>query len=272
MGLFFEALENLKTAIPEMSQAVDNIITDRRTDENPFGISKKLEQSADKDLKNGNELEKVVFSHHFLNRPDLHMEVDIDAENIRHVMSCQVFKQWHLGDGSFTSGSELADNDCLEDLLGPFDPDAGNILATGPCHPTQLTGVSGRPDASVWWCWSEDDKPYSDTGEMYMADLALLDDEILQAELDGIVVELELNREKHPGELYRPTGLDSFIPNARFRPNTNSTEPFGRTHPIPPSIETKGCAEAVNQPIRYADALPDDTALQVTLLKYKSDE
>ncbi len=272
MGAFFKALEDLKSSNPKMSHAVDNIAGDRRTRANPHGISADLEKSADKELENGGELENVVLSHHFLNRPDLHVEADIDADRIRHVMSCQIFKRWHLGDGSYTSGSELADDAVLEDLLGPLDHDAGNILAAGPCHPTRLQGVSGRQGASVWWCWRKDGKPYSNSGEMYMADLALLDNEIDQAERDGMAVELELNREKHPGKLYRPTGLDAFIRNARFRPNTDSPERFGRTHPIQPSTETKGLPEAVNGPIQYADDLPDDAEIRITSFKYKSDE
>ena len=272
MNSFQEELLKLKERYPEMSGAVDNIIIDNSSPDNPFGISSQLGECLDQEIKDGQPLEQTIRDHTTIRRPDLHTEADVGAEHIKRVMSKQTFTRWHLGQGErtsdFTSASDMAWTP-LQDIIEPGEEDhEGNIVGKQRYEPVQLKGTTGRKDAPVWWSWSEDDKIYPRKGKQYTEELALSDNEILNAELDGIVVEVSLSTGKHPATLYRPTGLDSFSPDTRFYPNLNPRECFGRTRPIPPARLTNSHPEAVSAALEYADQLTEDTLIEVIYIKY----
>jgi len=142
-----------------------------------------------------------------------------------------------------------------------------NILLKKSCHNTMLKGSTGRSNVPVWWTWSE--KEYTKNGNMYMAELAMPDSEILHSLKEDAVVELEIPRKEHPNKFYRPTGLDSFYPETRFCPNISPDEKFGRTCPMDPADPNDGHPEAVSKSISYSDDLPDGDYLRIKFFKYE---
>lgn len=272
MSIFFEAVEELKERRPEMVRAVNNIVIDLQSPENPFGISAQLVENLDKSVSDGHPLEETIRAHTTIQRPGFHTEAEVNTEHIKRVMSKHTFVRWHLGDGrhtaSFTDASDTAWVS-LEDIIETSGENLpAHVEARQSFETFQLKGTTGPKNAPVWWTWSEDGLPYEGKGEQYTAQLALTDNEISYARMDGLVVELNIPYEKHPEKLYRPTGLDSFFPDTRFYPNLNPTECFGRTKPMPPSESQKGLPEAVSAAIEYSDQLPEDTMVEVTFIKY----
>lgn len=272
MSSFLEALEELKKQNPEMEGVLDNIIMDRRSPANPFGISRMLEESLDQALMDNQPIEAAVRSNSVVKKPGLHTEAADVGEHIKRVMSKQTFMRWHLGEGArtseFTSVSDMAWTP-LEDIIETGEEShERNIAARQTFEPPQLKGTTGRQNAAVWWTWDEHGQGFTGTGKQYIMELALSDNELLQSELDEMVVEVSILLEKHPEKLYRPTGLDSFFPGTGFHPNCNSNECFGRTRPIPPANQDNGHPEAVSAAVGYADQLDEDTSLDITFIKY----
>lgn len=230
MSSLLEALEELKKQNPEMERAVDNIIIDHQSPANPFGISRTLGKSLNKSLTDGNTVEASILNHSVVKKPGLHTEAADVGEHIKRVMSKQTFMRWNLGEGvrtsEFTSVSDMAWAS-MEDIIETGEEShEGNIAALQTFEPPQLKGTTGRQNAAVWWTWNEHGESYTGTGKHYIMELALSDNELLQSELDEMVVEVSILREKHPEKLYRPTGLDSFFPGTGFHPNCSSKECF----------------------------------------------
>ena len=104
-----------------------------------------------------------------------------------------------------------------------------------------------------------------------MGRLALSANEFGHAEKCGSVVEIQMARDKHPGEkpFYRPTGFDSFMEDTRFCPNTGRDEEFGRTCPVEPAPEdAEGFQEAVTMAIRYDKEFGADERLRIRIFQY----
>ncbi len=272
MSGFFEALEELKKNNTHMKRAVNNIIIDRQTPANPFGISHPLEESLDRALADGNTVEASVLNHSMVKKPDLHTEAAGVGEHIKRVVSKQTFMRWQLGKGdrrgNFTSVSDMAWVD-LEDIIETGkEAVEGNIIASHSFEPLRLKGTTGRKGAAVWWTWDEYGQSYIGTGRQYIMELALSENELRLSELDEMVVEVSILQEKHPERLYRPTGLDSFFPDTQFYPNLNPQECFGRTRPIPPANKDNGRPEVVGAAVEYAEQLDKDVRVDITFIKY----
>ncbi len=285
MGSFEEALIEFKKEKPDWQRAVDNILTDRRGKENPYGVSDDLHQSADQMVGNGTRIPEAVAAHHFLKKPKCHVEAQLGADNVFRVVSGHAFVRWHCGDGGFSSAAEHATLDWLKDFFDGIDDADSPVIFEGDCEATKLQGVTGKKNDAVWWGWDEDrpseDKPspgasdkddhrFQGEGKRYMGLLALSENEFEHAEKDGVVVEVRIAGERYPKgkPFYRPTGFDSFIPDTRFCPNTGRGEKYGRTCPVGPAEGEDGFPEVVAEAFGYADELDADDCVEVRIFRY----
>jgi len=290
MSAFFEELKKYKVAKPEMSRAVDNILDDRyKANKNPFGISAQLEDSLDRSITFPNPLpitddqslekaiKEVIEAHTVIKRPELHTEAKVESDSIKRVISLQTFNRWHLGNGvrtaSYTGASDITEIP-IENIITQIGESLKeNVKVKGYLDIDLLQGATGSDKTKVaWWTWREDGKSYPGYGEQYAAELALSVSEIDKMKKAGLLVELNLAKEKHPEKLYRPTGLDSFVAETRFHPNNTSNECFGRTWPIPPVLPDSGHPEALSATIRYADCTKIEGEYHravVTLIYYR---
>jgi hypothetical protein len=270
MRSFFQALGDMRKDLPDYEEVINNILIDRRSPANPFGISERLEQSLD-EASDNISIFLVIKGHSILRKPDLHTKANIEAKQVKRVMSRQIFVRYHLVDGrsssDYTSSADLGWQDIESIIEGGKQSLTGSVIARQSFEPEQLHGITGKEDSAVFWTWDEDGIEYQGTGEQYMRELALSDFLLHSAATDDVVVEVSLEKDKHPGEFFRPTGLDCFSPEARFYPNIHTGECFGRTRPIPPADPSHGRPEAINAPVRYTD-LDDVARIEVTFFKY----
>ncbi|MFB3042639.1 MAG: hypothetical protein ACE1ZS_12670, partial [Candidatus Poribacteria bacterium] len=87
MGTFLDKLDALSSREPDMKRATENIKSDLESDRHPYGISQKLQTSLDQSIKNGNGIRDTVESHRSIEKPELHIEAEIQPNQIRRVIS-----------------------------------------------------------------------------------------------------------------------------------------------------------------------------------------
>ncbi len=277
MGTFLDKLDALADRKPNMKRAAENIKSDLESDLHLYGISQKLQTSLDESIENGDEIRDTVESHRSIKRPELHVEAEIQPNQIRRVMSLHSFSRYHMAPADSSFELSGAANELLEDVVIRYFPElregrADKIEET--IDSEELAGTTGPPRKPTWWTWLEENDSHPADGETYMLELALSENERRFAQTSGIVVEVTFekrdleNVSKIMGAngipFFRPTGLDSFSEDTPFRPNLKP-EPFGRTCPTPPA--TKERPEAVSESVAYEN-LSENVKIILTGFRY----
>jgi len=129
----------------------------------------------------------------------------------------------------------------------------------------ELQGTTGRPEEPTWWTFYEKTCDAPGTGESYMHELALSESEIKTAEQDNTVVELSIDAEILGEPLYKPTALDSFIPDTKFEPELTG-KTCGYTVPQNPGLQSR--PELVSSSVSYR-RLNMNTILTVKKIPYQ---
>jgi hypothetical protein len=96
--------------------------------------------------------------------------------------------------------------------------------------PTRLNGSTG-PVPTTWWTFDVADAPSRLDPQRYMEELALPQHEIDRALADGLAVELILPSDAIAGPFFKPTAVDGFCTETRFRPELTGAQ-YGRTVPV----------------------------------------
>ena len=130
---------------------------------------------------------------------------------------------------------------------------------------SDLRGWTGRVGGPCWWNLEESERPPPSGGRAYVAELALGESQRDQAEVDGAVVEVTIDRDAVSDQYFKPTALEGFAPDTPFRPELKGAE-YGRT--VPEDRQLRGWPEAVSESAEYVDILDEDDEIGVRVLTY----
>jgi hypothetical protein len=254
----FKQLNGLAEMEPSMTKAVENIKKDCRSADQPNGnipvaISKAMSGICSKYPENQTgHLEETVKNHQSINKPKFYTPVSPPQdEPLRRAISLSSFIAFHILEshrGKTLIGKSSAKHSSFpylkKALLDEFEDNRVELEFD------RLQGTTGKQGEATWWTFYEKGGDMPKIGEKYMQELALGEDEMKKAEKDKIVVELAINAETLGKELFKPTALDSFIPETKFEPELTG-RPYGYTAPEESGLQSR--PELVSASVRYSD-------------------
>ncbi len=247
-------LENLRRDDPRYAQAIENVLRDVRSEDNPHGnLTPPLVDALDGSCGTDTVAEEVIAEHCCNRRPELHRRAEPTPDPLRRAMPRSDFIQHHL------LGPGAANEEELDHYHRQF-PAGRHRRST-----VDWSGSSGRPERPCWWTCEEDGQTADDDGETLLQGLALGERALDLAARDGAVVDLGLPSADLEAPIFKPTSLEGFGPETLFRPDL-SDSPYGRTCPTAEHLE--GRPEMVSRGFRYDD-LREELTAEIRVLGFR---
>lgn len=266
LEIFIRQLSYLAGEQPDdFGDAVDNVLRDFRSDDNRYGnITKAAQQSiargcaasSDTDVAH---LERMIDSHLSFKAASGCEPRKKPMEPLRTVVPCVVFVDHHLA--------------------GPKDPQTGSLetirnirhLTSAQREDVPIgmfCGRTYREGHSTWWSFGPAN---FDCGRDCVAALALPDETVHLSENCGGIVEVAIPAEAMAEPLYKPTSLDGFGPQTKFKPNLTD-DPWGLTAPEPlgphGSQGPQARRELVSNSFRYTEIEGKTACLTITIFPF----
>jgi hypothetical protein len=273
MDRFFKQLTALTEEEPTMKKAVDNIFKDCQTEDQIHGNIKTPVVEAIAKICRGHRedetahLDGTIRGHQAINKPGFYQPVPApEDESLRRVTSLSSFVTYHMLEsfrGKNRLGMGFDAHGTIEkfkrDLLDRFEHDQVEL------EMDELQGSCGPPARPTWWTFYEENRHVPGSGEAYMQELALSEQEMNRAEVDNTTLELAIEPGALGQDLFKPTALDAFGPETRFEPELTG-KPYGYTSPPKAGLQAR--PELVSPPVGYRE-LATDTILIIRRLPYR---
>ena len=259
------SLKDFSEKYASYNQAVKNIFCDQKDHQNPYGIDTNLFQDLENALKNLESLEEkevlnVVKEYSCLKQPEKHTKAVFpeQVDSVLHFELYEDFLIYHVGDGKpeneEDSDLEGFNFSTISYSLGQNrDKQNENTNAIFEEFGSEnLKGVTGKD--ITWWTWTEglNEVNYDKDPIILSKNLGLSEKKIkLLSKKSACLVEIKIDKNafetKHDCCFFRPTGLESFEKNTKFRPNRKKDECYGRTinpedQPILPEVVNRSIA------------------------------
>jgi len=262
---FFKQIERLADKKPNMKQAVRNVKKDCQDNGNPHGnIKETVTESICKGCAGYSRDETahlldILNIHQSINSPELYTPAPSphDNEPLRHVRSLTSFVAYHMIGRIPGEYDDLSDRKHYNEYIRErFDRNGNEI----ELEIEELNGTIGSSENNLaWWTFYRDGKDGAKglptNCETYMMELALGEHELNQIKEDKIGVEVSVNVKDLKHKLYKPTALDSFEPDTRFRPELSGL-PYGLTCPQEDGLNPR--PELVSRRVRYPEDIDAD--------------
>jgi hypothetical protein len=240
--------------------AIDNTVQDMNTDCNPYGNITSVAQNSLNRCCNPPhggkciDIEMLVRDHQSHQRASGAIPRKKPEENLRRVVAFHTFVDFHHKSG----------RDALANLV------RAKSVKTEALSVQAMRGSTGRDGCLSWWTFG---LPRPDNGRKYAEELALTIEEANPADavadaakING-VVEVQIPSSSFPKNLFKPSALDGFCRNTKFKPDHTSSE-HGWTKPDSNAkVGLERRPELVSQSFSYTDVDPD-IDLDITYLPY----
>lgn len=259
MRRLLDSLEALSQSDDSFRQAVENVLADVRSAENPHGnLAENLIASLDACCDGSKPVEQIVEDHQCLRQPLLHRQA-ASRPTLRRAMALTWFITRHMlppepGEADVAYHSEV---DAWKRRL---QTEQQSTRQTGTLF--GRTGEAGQP---CWWTFDEPGRAEEWDGWRYAHELALGPRAHFQARLDEALVEVSMDG-RCPEPLFKPTALEGFGPSTLFRPELSGAD-HGRTVPVEPGW--LGRPEVVSASQAYHDVVATTREIEVRVLPYR---
>ncbi len=253
-----DSLEALSLGDNSFRQAVENVLADVRSDENPHGnLAPNLISLLEECCDGSGSVEQHVWDHQFLQEPLLHCSSPL-RPTLRRAMAWRWFITYQVLSGSGApSAADESEIDAWKHRLP-----AGRC---GPLETRTLLGRTGKEDRPCWWTFDHPDCTVEEDGWCYAHQLSLGPSDIEQARLDEALVEVSIHGES-VGPIFKPTSLEGFWPYTLFRPELTGAD-HGRTVPAEPGFA--GRPEVVSASQAYSEVAKTTEEIEVRILPYR---
>jgi hypothetical protein len=239
--------------------AIENIGLDMHGDSNQYGnITSVAQKSLDdccgsSHVGSCNDVEKLVRDHQSHQKASGATARNKPEDDLRRVVPFHTFVDHHYKGGV----KALA-----------------NLVRVGAVNTTTIPieamrGGTGRDTAPSWWTFG---LPHPRNGQQYAAELALTiehshpNDAPADAAMIKGVVEVRIRSSEFPKDVFKPSALDGFCPDSKFKPDL-SPSTHGWTKPDMAKDGLARRPELVSQSFSYSE-IKRNIDLDITYLSY----
>lgn len=256
MEHLLRALAALERDDPAYAQAIANVRADIRSDASPHGnLGPHAVTALDAACELGRGATEAISEHQAIVRPDLHQPA-MPPIRVRRALARSDFVVYQVIGQDDDSAEKMQDRHVWEAAL------TNGVHRFGV---TTLRGWTGRREGSCWWSFDEAGRPTPDEAHAYVAELALSARTASNIADEHVVVEVSLPAAVASARYFKPSALEGFGPDTRFRPELSGAA-YGRT--VPDDGSLRGWPEVVSASAAYSDILGENDEVEVRVLPY----